>query len=460
MWLSGDGEKRSMTGGSRGWHGLLILWLTLLWGLEGCSPDRKAPNILFITMDTTRADHLSAFGYPRPTSPFLEQLASRGVRFDAVYAPINLTTAAHATLFTGQNPPEHGVRANVGEGFRLPEEAWTLAEVLQEVGYRTAAFTAAYTAGGDTGLAQGFDVFREPRYEGRAERPGDEVLQEAVAWLAAQEASLKPLFLWVHFFDPHGPYRPPEVSKQAVVADERGWKTPAKGSPTDDVWRYDGEIHFMDRLMAQLLEAVAARGPWLVSVVADHGETLTERACGFHHGHNLFEEQVRVPWILAGVGVPKGKVVSERLPTIDIASTVLGAVGVPPPASFRGRNLIPVIRAGAAPAPQVLFFENGFCDPARCSDCAPAGLLGKLTGVREGSKKLVRTPIASGVRLELYDLATDPGETRDVSAQHPELVGRLQARLEAHFKVAPRRNVPLSGSPEGKERLRALGYAQ
>jgi arylsulfatase A-like enzyme len=205
-----------------------------LWRGSG----RAHPNLLLITLDTVRADHLGVYGAPQAKTPRLDGLAARGVRFDHAETAVPLTGPSHATILTGQYPPVHGVRDNVV--FALGDERRTLAEMLRAKGYRTGAFVGAYTVAGAFGFRQGFDVFHENFKEGSgagAQRRGNEVADDSIAWLDAPSSG--PFFAWLHFYDPHAPYDPPEPYKSAFA--DRA---------------YDGEIAFTDEQVGRVLDAL------------------------------------------------------------------------------------------------------------------------------------------------------------------------------------------------------------
>ncbi len=281
------------------------------------------PSILVITLDTTRADHLGCYGYEGAETPTLDRLASEGTRYVRAYASAPLTIPAHATLFTGTYPPTHGVRDN-GD-FVVPDRAVTLAERLSEVGYHTLAFTAAFPTRRRWGLDQGFDVYSDPladlptRLNWRDERDAKEVVDDAIAHLEVADG---PVFAWVHLFDAHWPYEPPEP-----------WRTRFADRP------YDGEIAYTDAMLARLIEAWDARFPDSVVVVtADHGEGLGDSG-ELTHGFLLHDATLRVPLILRGRGVAQGAVDRDPVGHVDVVPTLLALVGMPVDRSLPGADV-------------------------------------------------------------------------------------------------------------------------
>src|SRR5262245_56955377 len=393
---------------------------------------RPARSLLFVTIDTLRADHVGSYGHAGAATAALDGLAARGVRFAQAQASVPLTGPSHATIFTGTYPPVHGVRDNVA--FALGKRRPTLAALLKERGYRTAAFVAAYPVARGFGFGQGFDEYSEKFHEipipGQgAERPGNEVADEAVAWLAKLPAG--PFFAWVHFYDAHAPYTPPEPYRERFAGR-----------------LYDGEIAFADSQLARLLEALRAAGredSTLVVAMADHGESLGEHD-EQTHAILIYEPSLHVPLILAGPGVPVGRVVDERVATVDVLPTLLGLLGVPLPQGLAGRDLRAAFEGRLAPEP--LYSES---------------LFGRLN-CRWSSLRAVTLEnwkLIEGAGSELYDLAQDPREDRDRAAEDPERVARMRRLLSSALaRMAPEGDSarPVVLSPDQEEKLRSLGY--
>jgi arylsulfatase A-like enzyme/Tfp pilus assembly protein PilF len=390
-------------------------------------------NLLLVTIDTLRADHLGAYGDADAATPTLDGLARRGFRFLSAHTTAPLTGPAHATILTGLYPPSHGVRDNAT--FVLGREHPTLATLLRQRGYETAGFIAGLPLISAFGFSQGFDTFNESFHAfpigGEAKRPGNEVADAVLAWLQAPHRT--PFFLWVHFYDPHAPYRPPPP-----------FAAPFQERP------YDGEIAFTDFELGRILDGLAAtgrQGDTLVAVLADHGEALGEHG-ERTHAVLIYESTLRIPFLIAGPGVPQGGSSGVGVGTVDVLPTLLGLLGQEVPRNLPGRDLRPLLTGRTVPP--LAFYSESLFGRLNCRWAS-------LRALTEGHEKLIQ-----GASSELYDLSTDPGETHDLSASEPDRVARLQALLKAVVhSAAPGGDVarPLHLSPEQEERLRSLGYA-
>ncbi len=411
-------------------------WLLLVWALLACGapqPLDDRTSLLLVTIDTLRADHVGAYGAEFAATPTLDQLAAEGTRFDAAIAATPLTLPSHATLLTGQRPTTHGVRHNgihqLGDGVE------TLAERLTEEGFATGAVVAAAVLEARYGLAQGFGHYDDAR--GRAagagtflERPADEVTDAALEWLAERETR-QPFFLWVHYYDPHADYRPPEPHASAHA-----------GRP------YDGEIAFVDAQLARLLAAID-RERTLLAVTADHGESLGEHGEPTH-SHTLYDATQRVPLLLAGPGVPAARVVRDVAPAADVAPTLLALLGAGPLAGADGSAWTP----GSPSA------ETPETDPAGARGAYAETLATRyehgwapLQALRTATHHYVRAP-----RAELYDVGADPGQVHDLLAADAPGARDLAARLDARL---PSLDAAGAGALDAETRaeLQALGYA-
>jgi choline-sulfatase len=399
------------------------------------------PNILLVTLDTTRADRMGFLGSTRGLTPALDAFARTATVFTRAYAQAPITTVSHATLLTGTYPPTHGVSEL---GVPLPASVPYLPDLLKGYGYRTAAFVGSIvldpTSGTAPGFERGFDVYdagfriRRPgddRYRS-VERRGDEVASRAIAWLAA--GARAPFFLWVHLFDPHDPYDPPPDLRKRFAS-----------AP------YDGEIAAVDRAVGRLLHALGpALDDTIVAVAADHGEALGEHG-ETTHGVFLYEETLRVPLV---VRLPErrgaGARVTARVRLADLAPTLLEAAAIPVPPAMQGQTLRPLTGASAAAGERPAYAETMY--PRQAFGWAP------LFSWRSDRFLLVRAP-----RRELYDLAADPAATRNVADARARLADGLESELMT-FLAGPAGSGRSGGSagarvdPAVAERLAALGY--
>jgi arylsulfatase A-like enzyme/Tfp pilus assembly protein PilF len=373
----------------------------------------RVDNVLLVTVDTLRHDALGFAGNPRASTPTLDRLAAAGVVFERAYAHNVVTLPSHANILTGLLPYQHGVRDN--DGFVLPQSVPTAATWLAERGFATAAFVAAFPLDRRFGLDRGFDLYddRYPRAVG--ERPADEVVAGAVGWWRSHGGRRR--FLWVHLYDPHAPYEPPQ--------------------PAADP--YLGEVSAVDASLAPLLEPILDRAePTLVVFTADHGEALGEHG-ELTHGLFAYESVLRAPLVLWAPGLPPSSTIQRRTDVaghIDLLPTLLAAVGVEPPPGLPGRDLF----AGETPAPH--YFES--LTSTLEIGSAP------LRGILEGDYKLIELPLP-----ELYDVVADPGERRNLIADQRDVARRLAAALPEESVWPPRRDPE---APPVQEALRALGY--
>ncbi len=415
-------------------RGLAAILLVAALAPAASAEVASAPSLVLLTLDTTRSDHLGAYGAAGARTPVLDGLAARGVRYARAIAPSPLTLPAHASLLTGLDPPEHGVRDN---GIAvLPAGLPTLATVLEERGYATGAFVASRVLDRRFGLDRGFGVYgdrmaaeRIGQY-GYPERDAGAVTTAALAWTSRLPAG-QPYFLWVHYYDPHAPYQPP-AGRHASERDA-----------------YASEIAYVDQEIGRLLAGLPA-GERLVAAVGDHGEMLGEHGES-GHGIFLYRAALEVPLILAGPGIPAGSVIEETVATRRLASSLLrllgGAAGLPGPG-------LPGLGEESAPRP--VYSE------ARM----PASAYGwaALEAITDGRWRLIAAP-----RPELYDLAADPAEEHNLLAEkrsgrvrgaQTRNVGRrlraLLEGLEAGFER--RRGAEPPADPELDAQLRSLGY--
>lgn len=343
-----------------------ILGLGLSLPLVSCHRSElpRPRSALLLTIDTWRLDH-----FDERHSPNLFAMATQGTVFQQAWSPIGLTSPAHATMMTGLEPWHHGMRGNNHHGFRLDERHVTLAELARAAGLQTAAFVSAFPAGPDGGLNRGFTVFDGPA---SGERNGQVAVDSAMAWLNGLPRE-DPFFLWVHLYEPHGPYTPPSRDLKAVNGQDR------------DRDRYGGEVHAADRIAEALLKEVRRRGDVILAVAADHGEVLDEEPCGWQHERSSGEGVLHVPLFFYGPGIAPG--LRQDFATLaDIAPTLLDYLGMETPGALDGR---PLRWEGSRP---VVYAESGLCEPNCSKGCNPPGLLGRDRMVRGHGWSLVDRP--------------------------------------------------------------------
>ncbi|GJM20925.1 MAG: hypothetical protein DHS20C15_08400 [Planctomycetota bacterium] len=435
-----------------------------------------APELLIVTIDTWRFDHTDWSGlHPAELTPHMAALAERGVIFERAYSPMNQTLPAHATLFTGLSPREHGALENQ---YRLHERFDTLAESLTQAGWNTAAFIGAGVLHESTGIAQGFSHWDLPPASeleqlGIPERPASAVSAAARDWWAAQGDG-RPRFAWAHFYDPHAYYRPPDdalaqvprAATDALIA-ERAPRLEVSVSDLvlANAWHdYAGEVRATDAQVGALIDTVLSgeRGAnTFVVVLSDHGEGLYEHGEASHE-LTLFENQMRVPLFVFGPGVRAGERVATPVELADVRPTLERLVLRREPTRSAGRDLSPALTGGAALGQRPIFLERPHLAPERVRARSRSFLNGSieggvLAGVVNGTDKLLREP--SGT-LRLFDLLEDPGELEDLSSREPERRRELERLLEAWItrRPTPELGSGASADEEHLARLRALGY--
>jgi choline-sulfatase len=400
-------------------------------------------NLLVITLDTTRADRLGAYGFADAGTPVLDRLAHEGTLFLHATSAAPLTLPSHSSIFTGRFPPVHGVRDN--GGFFLDDKEETLAETLKAAGFNTAAFIGAYVLDSKWGINQGFskyvDDFDLSKYRaislGAIQRPGNEVVDRALEWMQGLDTSgPSRFFAWVHLYDPHTPYEAPEPYKSAFP-----------NRP------YQAEIAFTDAQVGRLIAFLESRrllDRTVVMIAGDHGESLGDHG-EQAHGFFVYESVTHVPLMVrAPMTESKGRRVEDPVRLVDITPTALALMGVKSSVSMDGRSLVPLLTGttrelGLESYSEALYPLHHF----GWSD---------LRALREGRFKLIAAP-----RPELYDLAADPSETTNLFESRRSLGERMLGRLDEmeaawQRRGAGRRQEPVEVDPEAKARLAALGY--
>ena len=401
----------------------------------GARPDRL--NLVLITLDTTRADRMGAYGNTNVETPAFDRLAREGVLFEQAVSVAPLTLPAHATMFTGKFPPEHGIRDN--GGFFLGDEQETLAEILKGRGYRTGGFVSAFVLDSKWGVAQGFDTYFDNFDLGKAkqvslgsiQRPANEVVDQVLPFL--RESTDAPFFAWVHLYDAHTPYRPPEPFASKY-----------------DKHPYNGEIAFADSQVARILDELDARGlteRTVIMVIGDHGESLGDHGEAAH-GFFIYDSVTRVPFVIrAPYSATRGRRVSDPVRQVDLLPTALDLLGGAAPAGISGVTLTPLMTGtpelGLDAYSEAMYplHHYGWSD---------------LRALRSGRYKIIDAP-----RPELYDIDRDPGEQTNLYEERRALGDRMIAQLRSMEDRFAKTEAALPAEdvdPEARERLAALGY--
>jgi arylsulfatase A-like enzyme len=447
-----------------------VLWLAALAACGAGSGDGRPRNAILISIDTLRPDHLGCYGHARGTSPTLDALAAAGVRFEDVTAAAPWTLPSHATMLTGLYPSHHGVKHHET---RLADGIVTLAEEFAAQGFETLAVVNSHNLGAPAfRLDQGFAHFRyiveteDDTQRVRVYNSGDTIVATAKELLRAR-AEDRPFFLFLHFYDVHTDFTPRQEFKRRFVGPYAGRLTGTTDqlsrvrngeetlSAADLVWlreMYDAEIAQLDELLGRFLawlDEEGLRDETLFVVTSDHGEEYQEHGSVLH-GRTQYQEVLRIPLIVRGPGIPGGTVVTTPVHGVDVAPTILGAMGLAASVPHDGLDLAPLWSGGALP--ERLFFAEA--DHNNRIEGEFVVDIKKM--VRRGSTKLL-FDTHSG-RAELYDLATDPGERTDVAPERPELVRELQGALERFRAGAIEGEGVAPPSDEELRRLQALGY--
>lgn len=410
----------------------------LLLNVRAGSAERPAPDVVLITVDTLRADHLGCYGYASIETPSIDELARTGVRFAQAYTPVPITLPAHAALMTGQFPLTTGMHDFSGN--KLPSNTPTLAKILRDEGYATAAFLGSAVLDSRFGLSQGFDTYFD-RFDLRGleevhldaiERRGDRVVDEALKWLSAN--SQRPIFLWVHLYDPHAPYNPPEPYARRYRARP-----------------YDGEIAFADAQVGRLLSSLRQRAVFeksLIILASDHGESLGEHG-EKTHGFFLYNSTLHVPLIVRMPGAVS-RTVRNEVSLVDVMPTLLQALAIPIPSSVQGRSLLSEVLGRPAENTSNLYAES----------YPPLLHFGwnLLRSLQWQGLKYIET-----TRPELYDTRTDPRELHNLFSARQALAREMSDRLHGLVRrftpsaaaAAPDKELT---DPALTEALRSLGY--
>lgn len=463
---------------------------------SGCQrPPKEKPNVLLISIDTLRADHIGAYGYRLDTTPAIDALAKRGVRFADTTVAWPKTWPSMAAMVTGKAPQSNGILLRPRRP--LPDENVTMAEALRANGYATGAVVANVNLARSFGFDQGFEQYVESWAEEAIRQTGSAsfrnvpglvkrftngklVTDQAVSMLdTLGNGKEKPFFLWLHYIDPHGPYVPPPAYATFFEGEHPPYPVPledlppyqlqidpATGVVSNDIGfymtQYDREIRSLDDQIGRLLKELDARGltrDTLIVFTADHGESLAENAYYLEHGDVPYQTTAAVPMILALDGrFRRGRVVERPVGLVDLYATILGLTKTPAPQGLASTSLVPVLEGDDAATPPHVFMISGKYEPWQLS-------------IREGPWKLVllRAPQdrewLHAPERALYDLSRDPHEQHDVLTENAPLAAALEKKLLDWFLTTPRFTGGAATDlkkldAHTQEMLRALGYLE
>lgn len=412
---------------------VLILCLAAQAGWAAVS---DKPNVLIVTIDTLRADHVGCYGYKQVRTPNIDSLAADGVLFEQAFTPVPITLPSHTVIFTGTYPMLNGMHDFSGN--RVSASQATLASILKENGYTTGAVVASAVLDSRFGLNRGFDFYYDHFDFNRLleanldsmERPANVVADEALRWL--EQHYQKRFLLWVHLYDPHHPYRPP-----------------APYSETYKTHLYDGEIAFADAQLGRILSFLkkkAVYGRTLIVLLADHGEGLGDHG-EKTHGFFIYNSTLHVPLIVKLPGAGAHRQVAQAVSTVDVLPTILDELRIPVPKAVQGHTLAAALVGRTAEGSAI--YSESFLPRLHFN-------WSELRGLQDQSYKFI-----DGPKPELYDLSSDPGELHNLYATKPAVSQELQSRLGSVVTRYTQgqgmaEKTPLD--PALAERLRALGY--
>lgn len=452
--------------------GIVGLGLLSSCGIPWSSWRKAASNVIIITLDTLRADHLSCYGYPRPTTPVLDRMAAQGIRFARAYSHCERTNPSHASILTGLHPRTHGV---INCRMPMSPQVETLQKMLRAYDYATMAAVSIKHLGPDWGMAEGFETFY-PCEEAR--RPGEETVDLVINWLSTRRN--RPFFAWIHLFDPHwiydppapynglyydgDPYNPDSHSMEEAHASHGGRVSDMVGV-TDiayPVGLYDGAITYTDAQVGRILDTLRRTGQeenTLVVVTADHGEGLGEHKIYFDH-FGIHQEEIHVPLIFYCPRYPwSGRIVDSLAAHVDIVPTILDSLNLPIPGHLEGYSLVPAMKGEGEARPQAIYLQmhDGYA-------------VGLMTPRQQFIQYLQASPTPPFLfkfkenDLELYDLVTDPTErvnlVTEAGGEATQQIHQFQEALsvwrESGSSAYLQEQLELDASTE--QMLKDLGY--
>lgn len=448
--------------------------------LVGCG--ERPVDVVFITVDTLRYDHVSALDPDSPAqTPHIDRLAREGVVFTQAYSPISVTGPAFCTLMTGQDPGTHGVVMNVFRGGnKLVDGTPTLARKLRRQGYATGGFVSGFTLRRSLGIHQGFQRYSTPS---KGRRDGGETAEMMWSWLGTQPG---PVFAWYHSYDPHGPLKPyhdPPITRDLKRGGPDLQRIPEYqriGAISDAGFfaaRYATAVEYADAQVGRVYDILHNTGRWddaLIILTADHGESFDERELWFDHGTTAYEEQLHVPLIIRYPrGEGGGRTEDALVKLADVYPTVLDFLGLDVPENLDGMSLL----EEGVPGHDSVTGESSHCKGEAVLTCAPKGPGGKMYAVRDAERTTVRRTRTEGLDVERFDRTTDRAELRPLVGPQPELASTVpwtdadaqalgvldeMAQLRDGMNLAGPDSAPHGDETEAekqeREALQALGY--
>ena len=429
---------------------LAVFGLLISCGKAPVGPPTTQPNLLMITFDTLRADHLGAYGSSDGLSPNFDALAAGSVMFNNTYAVSSTTSPSHITMFSGLYPNEHGVLKN---GVVVSDDVVTISEHLRDNGYNTAAFVSSYVLKADFGLSQGFDEFDED-FNLKRRRLGSYTIEAASDWIADQPND-KPWCVWVHLMDPHKPYTQPAEYLEPYVTPDLTGNDLHKAS-------YKGAVAYTDSVIPDLMAAISAQeagAGTLMAITADHGELFGEHG-HFGHGRDLFEDVMRVPLLLKHSSLEPQQI-DTTVGLVDFAPTILEILEIPPMQDVSGISFALMISDSTQRVSRPVFMQRRIFDEQGIKelfDETGVNVAGPQWAVIADGYKLTVAPEAN--EESLFNLAVDPGENNDLTVSEKDALLKMRNVLSEMLDSQTLRVSSTDLSPEVLQNLEQLGYAK